>query len=194
MPPSGLTLTFVRACVQVRAWQEGVKQEARDDDGSHRVRTMMGRHRSLPGFGEKPNSPHYRKAERAAINTPVQGSAADVVAAAMLRIHLDPGFKRLGWRMLLQVHDEVRPALPRPVPEPEAQSETTSRHGVVVAATGADVADLELWWLSRHVFSVQTLLQHCDCHRIPSQCLRTESPRGRTKIVSTLPSLPAAKV
>lgn len=76
---------------------------------------MMGRHRSLPGFGEKPNAPDYRKAERAAINTPVQGSAADVVAAAMLRIHLDPGFKRVEWRMLLQVHDEVRSYLVVPV-------------------------------------------------------------------------------
>lgn len=44
---------------------------------------------------------------RAAINTPIQGSAADVVIAAMVKIHRDVRFKALGWRMLLQIHDEI---------------------------------------------------------------------------------------
>jgi len=45
--------------------------------------------------------------ERAAINTPVQGSAADVAMCAMLEISKNARLKELGWKLLLQVHDEV---------------------------------------------------------------------------------------
>ncbi|KAL0311032.1 UNVERIFIED_CONTAM: DNA polymerase I A, chloroplastic/mitochondrial [Sesamum angustifolium] len=41
------------------------------------------------------------------INTPVQGSAADVAMCAMLQISKNARLKKLGWRLLLQVHDEV---------------------------------------------------------------------------------------
>ena len=41
---------------------------------------------------------------RAAINTPIQGSAADVATAAMLSIDACQELKELGWKMLLQVH------------------------------------------------------------------------------------------
>jgi DNA polymerase-1 len=44
---------------------------------------------------------------RAAINTPIQGGAADVVIAAMVKIYKDPILKDLNYKMLLQVHDEV---------------------------------------------------------------------------------------
>lgn len=40
---------------------------------------------------------------RAAINTPIQGSAADIATAAMLRIAADPELREMGWRLLLQV-------------------------------------------------------------------------------------------
>ena len=46
-------------------------------------------------------------AERAAINTPIQGSAADIAAAAMLAINRNARLTELGWRLLLQIHDEV---------------------------------------------------------------------------------------
>ncbi|MCI13989.1 DNA polymerase, partial [Trifolium medium] len=45
--------------------------------------------------------------ERAAINTPVQGSAADVAMCAMIQISNNKRLKELGWKLLLQVHDEV---------------------------------------------------------------------------------------
>ncbi|NKB17769.1 MAG: hypothetical protein HC770_06265 [Pseudanabaena sp. CRU_2_10] len=92
-------------------WQTGttaVRRSAKKDTGLHRVQTMLGRHRSLPGYGKGKSRLEEGRASRAAINTPIQGSAADVVAAAMVRIHFDPVFKQLGWTMLLQVHDEVR--------------------------------------------------------------------------------------
>ena len=44
---------------------------------------------------------------RAAINSPIQGSAADVAMCAMIRIHGSEELRRLGWKLLLQVHDEV---------------------------------------------------------------------------------------
>merc|ERR1711869_39405 len=46
-------------------------------------------------------------AERAAINTPIQGGAADVMTLAMLKLDRSEKLKQLGFKMLLQVHDEV---------------------------------------------------------------------------------------
>ena len=48
-----------------------------------------------------------RYAERNAVNAPIQGSAADIIKLAMIRVH--NGMKRLGLksRMILQVHDEL---------------------------------------------------------------------------------------
>jgi DNA polymerase-1 len=45
--------------------------------------------------------------ERAAINTPIQGSAADIVMCAMLKIWRNEELSKLGFRMMLQVHDEI---------------------------------------------------------------------------------------
>lgn len=44
---------------------------------------------------------------RAAINTPIQGGAADIVIAAMVRIKRNEELKELGWDLLLQIHDEL---------------------------------------------------------------------------------------
>lgn len=44
---------------------------------------------------------------RAAINTPIQGGAADVVIAAMVKLHQDEILKALDYKLLLQIHDEV---------------------------------------------------------------------------------------
>jgi DNA polymerase-1 len=46
-------------------------------------------------------------AERTAVNTPIQGTAADVVKVAMLRVQAALARERLDARMLLQVHDEL---------------------------------------------------------------------------------------
>jgi DNA polymerase-1 len=86
---------------EVLAWQLDTKDRARRT-GS--VSTMLGRHRDLPGINTRRLAGH---AERAAINTPIQGSAADIVMCAMLRVRADAALARLGFRMVLQVHDEV---------------------------------------------------------------------------------------
>lgn len=88
---------------EVRAWQERAIQFAR----SHGyVKTLLGRRRPLPEINAQ-NATVARHAERAAINTPLQGSAADVVMRAMLQIHRNERLAQLGWRMILQVHDEI---------------------------------------------------------------------------------------
>jgi DNA polymerase-1 len=46
-------------------------------------------------------------AMRASINTPIQGSAADIVMMAMIKLWKSEELKRLGWKLLLQIHDEV---------------------------------------------------------------------------------------
>ena len=66
----------------------------------------MGRRRRLPDLQERNRALQGRGA-RAAINTPIQGSAADVVMMAMLAIGKSSVLKELGFTLLLQIHDEV---------------------------------------------------------------------------------------
>jgi DNA polymerase-1 len=88
---------------EVRRWQRTVLEDARRD---HVARTILGRYRNLPDIASS-NITERRHAERAAINTPIQGSAADVAMLAMLKLWRNERLQQLGWRMLLQVHDEV---------------------------------------------------------------------------------------
>ena len=88
---------------EVRAWQAAVLDAARREGAT---RTLLGRYRDLPDLAS-PELGARRHAERAAINTPIQGGAADVVMAAMLKLARNARLAALGWRMLLQVHDEV---------------------------------------------------------------------------------------
>jgi len=68
--------------------------------------TIMGRRRPIPAINSR-NKTEKQAAERVAVNTPIQGSAADIVKLAMLRV--DAAFKAdgQGARLLLQVHDEL---------------------------------------------------------------------------------------
>ncbi|KAL4559789.1 hypothetical protein LXL04_031935 [Taraxacum kok-saghyz] len=88
---------------EVLRWQEARKREARKIGC---VYTLLGRARTFPTPKNAPPS-HRGHIERAAINTPVQGSAADVAMCAMLEISKNERLRELGWKLLLQVHDEV---------------------------------------------------------------------------------------
>ncbi|KAK7305074.1 hypothetical protein VNO77_42973 [Canavalia gladiata] len=88
---------------EVLKWQEERKKEACK---SQRVHTLLGRARRFPKI-DPAHSYQKGHIERAAINTPVQGSAADVAMCAMLQISNNKKLKKLGWKLLLQVHDEV---------------------------------------------------------------------------------------
>jgi DNA polymerase-1 len=70
------------------------------------VETLAGRRRYLPDLHS--DSPMLREAaERVAVNTPIQGSAADLIKIAMIRIHHRLKKEKLPCDMLLQVHDEL---------------------------------------------------------------------------------------
>jgi DNA polymerase I len=87
----------------VKEWQRNTIAEARR---TGYTRTLMGRYRSLAGITSS-NRAIRGHAERAAINTPLQGGAADVVMMAMLRLHENERLRKLGWRLILQIHDEL---------------------------------------------------------------------------------------
>mmetsp|Transcript_15877 Transcript_15877/g.43921 ORF Transcript_15877/g.43921 Transcript_15877/m.43921 type:complete len:1174 (+) Transcript_15877:74-3595(+) len=88
---------------EVRKWQVNTKAYARTFG---LTRTLMGRYRQLPEATGR-NKRFVGHAERASINTPIQGGAADVAMMAMVKINKSEKLKRLGWILLLQVHDEV---------------------------------------------------------------------------------------
>jgi DNA polymerase-1 len=69
-------------------------------------KTMFGRERPIPDMHSK-NGTARSFAERTAVNTPLQGTAADLIKIAMIRIDRALRARRLQSRMLLQVHDEL---------------------------------------------------------------------------------------
>ena len=70
------------------------------------VTTMFGRKRYLPDIHSR-NQVVRGNAERNAINAPIQGSAADIIKIAMVRIHNRLKAEKFSSRMILQVHDEL---------------------------------------------------------------------------------------
>ena len=87
----------------VRAWIDETLAQARRE---MKVRTLFGRIRPIPDINSKnPNQRGF--AERTAVNTPLQGTAADLIKVAMIRIDAALQEHRLKSRMTLQVHDEL---------------------------------------------------------------------------------------
>jgi DNA polymerase-1 len=72
----------------------------------HYVETIMGRRRYINDINSS-NGAVRGYAERNAINSPIQGSAADMIKLAMIRIHEEMEKKKLKSKMILQVHDEL---------------------------------------------------------------------------------------
>jgi DNA polymerase-1 len=84
------------------------------------VRTLFGRVRPIPDINSK--NPNMRGfAERTAVNTPLQGTAADLIKLAMIRIDAELTRRKLKSRMTLQVHDEL--VFEVPLAEVEAMRE-----------------------------------------------------------------------
>ncbi len=101
----------------VRAFIDRTLEEARREQ---KVRTLFGRVRPIPDINSK-NANLRGFAERTAVNTPLQGTAADLIKIAMIRIDAALRERGLKSRMTLQVHDE----LVFEVPENEVDSMRT---------------------------------------------------------------------
>jgi DNA polymerase-1 len=118
MSPFGLTrytdLTlaeaenFVRAYFQqfpgVKRYLDGIRREAAEKGF---VETLLGRRRYFPNLKNQTNQNIRNREEREAINAPIQGTAADIMKIAMLRVPTALAEAGLSARMLLQVHDEL---------------------------------------------------------------------------------------
>ena len=87
----------------VRDYLEGVVDQARKDGYTS---TVLGRRRYLPEL-DSSNRQVREAAERAALNAPIQGSAADIIKVAMINVDTALQEAGLASRMLLQVHDEL---------------------------------------------------------------------------------------
>ena len=88
---------------EVQEWQRETIATAHERGWT---RTLMGRYRLLPGIQDGPRA-LVAHLERAAINTPIQGGAADIMTLAMLKLRRSARLKELGYKLLLQIHDEV---------------------------------------------------------------------------------------
>jgi DNA polymerase-1 len=84
-------------------------QDARDKGYAE---TLLGRRRFLRDINSR-NATSRQSAERNAINTPVQGTAADLIKLAMVRVHRELKERGLKTKMVLQIHDELLFDVPR---------------------------------------------------------------------------------
>ncbi len=104
--PRGEAQAFIDAYFErfpgIRGYMEATKEHAREKGY---VETLFGRRIHTPDINQK--GPGRGFAERAAINAPIQGTAADVIRRAMIRIPDALQRAKLPARMLLQVHDEL---------------------------------------------------------------------------------------
>ena len=95
--------TYFERYKGVRAFIDRLLEETRRDQ---KVRTIFGRVRPIPDIQSR-NANLRGFAERTAVNTPLQGTAADLIKVAMIRIDKLLDAKKLKTRMTLQVHDEL---------------------------------------------------------------------------------------
>jgi DNA polymerase-1 len=115
----------------VKGFIDGIVAEARK---TGTVRTLLGRLRRLPDLQAK-NFQVRMEAERQARNTPIQGSAADLIKKAMIDLDRELRRRRLGTRLVLQIHDELL----LETPEPEAEAALELVREVMQGALSLDV-------------------------------------------------------
>ena len=115
----------------VRAWLDKTREQALREG---LVTTLTGRRRLMTGL-DSADPRELAGAMNAAVNTPLQGTAADLIKIAMVRLHRELLGRGLRARMLLQVHDE----LVLEVPEGELEAVTPLVKSVMEGALQLDV-------------------------------------------------------
>ncbi len=112
----------------VRTFIDSTLEQVRRDGF---VRTLFGRLRPIPDLDSRnPNQRGF--AERTAINTPLQGTAADLIKLAMIALHRELNSRKLRARLVLQVHDELLLDVPT---DELAEVSTLVRHAMESVAT-----------------------------------------------------------
>jgi len=102
---------------KVKEFLDHMVEEAR---AKGQVRTLFGRLRPIPEINSK-DVPARNRAEREAMNTPLQGTAADLLKLAMVKVHARLRREKMQTRMILTVHDEL--VFEAPEPELDAARE-----------------------------------------------------------------------
>lgn len=119
----------------IKEFFDSVEQEARKHGY---VTTLSGRRRPLPDMLSQSGQARAL-AERQAVNTLIQGSAADLIKLAMLSVYNDGELRRMKARMLLQIHDELI------VEAPEENAEAAA------SRLASLMTDTSAWGLDLHV-------------------------------------------
>ena len=118
----------------IKEFFDGVEESARE---LGYVTTLSGRRRPLPDMHSMSGQARAL-AERQAVNTLIQGSAADLIKFAMLAVFNDKELRRLKARLLLQIHDELIVEVPEE--NAQAAAERLSALMVDTASWGIELA------------------------------------------------------
>jgi len=110
--------TYFKKFPGVKNYLEGIRKQAAEQGY---VETLLGRRRYFPNLERGAAYAIRQREEREAINAPIQGTAADIIKLAMLKLPAAMEKENLQAKMLLQVHDELM----FEVPEDELQETTT---------------------------------------------------------------------
>jgi DNA polymerase-1 len=112
------------------------------------VTTLMGRRRYLPDLHSK-NFNVRSGAERIALNTPIQGTAADIIKLAMLRVR--DALSGMQARLVLQIHDELIVECPQEEAEQVKHIVTEAMEGVMQLAVPleAEAKIGESWYAAK---------------------------------------------
>ncbi|WP_020614041.1 DNA polymerase I [Sediminispirochaeta bajacaliforniensis] len=94
---------YFRRYFRIQSFMRKVVQETEQSGVS---KTLLGRERSIPAINSR-NKTEKAGAERIAVNTPIQGTAADIVKLAMLAVSKRMASEGLKSKMVLQIHDEL---------------------------------------------------------------------------------------
>jgi len=105
--PRGQAQSFIDAYFSTYSGvAEFIRKTIEETEAKGYTSTLLGRRRLIPGINSR-NRNEAQAAQRVAVNTPIQGSAADIVKLAMLRVDAALRRELPEVRMLLQVHDEL---------------------------------------------------------------------------------------